>query len=354
MFFQKRFPAYFSLALARQFILLAVMLLAMGQLPADELVMQDGSRLIGEVVKRKGGLLEFKTTYAGVIQVQWDQVREIHGEKPMSLLLEDERSITAKHLVNSTDGIILYDDIEPDLSQPSLAQEELVAINPEPWRTGEGYKLDGHVNFALKKERGNTDKDEIDVDGDVNWRYRDHRLRIFGTLENDRNDNKKTKDKWRLNNSYDYFLTKKWFAGAFLGLEHDKFADLDLRTIVGPLMGYQWFEGDKLNLSTQLGPMYVDEKFDSNPDDNYWALGWHINFDIYLLKEIMQFYHRQGAVWSLEDTNNLVWDAWTGLRFPLVWGFVASTEIQTELDTASASGKTNLDTTYRLKLGYQW
>jgi putative salt-induced outer membrane protein YdiY len=330
------------------------LLLITGNSLADELIMNDGSRLFGEVVKRENGTLEFKTTYAGVIKVQWAEVSELHTDEPMQLMLDDESTLTAQQIRNTEDGIYLDDEIEPDLSEPSLAQSELAFINPDPWRTGEGYKLSGHINFALEKERGNTDKDEIDIDGDLTWRYRHDRFRMYGELERDRNNSQKTKDKWKQRNSYDHFFTKQWYAGAFLGFEHDKFADLNLRTIIGPKVGYQWFEGRDMNLSTEIGPMYVDEDFDKDEDDDYPALGWAIDFDKFLFKEFMQFYHRQTGLWNLDDTSNLVWDTWTGLRFPLAWGFVTSTEMQVEYDSGAAKDKDDVDTTYTLKIGYQW
>lgn len=341
--------------LSALFLLLTAALLPGQQAYADELIMKDGSRLIGEVVKRENGTLEFKTSYAGVINISWDEVAELHADEPMKLMLDDESISTAKHIKSSEEGLFISDDdIEPDLSEPSLAQDELAFINPAPWRTGDGYKLDGHINFALEKQRGNTDKDEIDVDGDLLWRFKDDRVTVFGELERDHNNNKKTTDNWKLDGAYDHFFSKQWFAGAYLGFEHDRFADLNLRTVVGPKIGYQWFESKAMNLRTSAGPMYVDEDFDEDPDDDYIALGWGIDFDKYLFSEFMQFYHRQVGLWSMEDTSDLVWNTWTGLRFPLVWRFVASTELQVEYDGGAAETADDTDTTYTLKIGYQW
>jgi len=330
------------------------LLLVTGNSLADELIMNDGSRLLGEVIKRENRTLTFKTTYAGVISVKWAEVSKLHTDKPMKLMLDDGSTLTAQQIRNTDDGIYLDEDIEPDLSRPSLAQSRLTFINPDPWRTGEGYKLSGHANFSLQKERGNTDKDEIDVDGDLTWRFLHDRFRVFGELERDHSNNKKTKDKWKLSNAYDHFLTKKWFAGAVLGFEHDRFADLNLRTTVGPKMGYQWFEGKAMNLSTEAGPIYVNEDFNKDEDDDYVSLGWGINFDKFLFGDFMQFYHRQTGLWNLQDTSNLVLDTWTGLRFPLAWGFVASTELQVDFDSGAAKDADEVDTTYTLKLGYAW
>jgi len=336
------------------FLLLTLVCLTAEQALADELLLNDGSRLLGTVVKREGGTLEFSTSYAGVIKVKWDEISELHTDKPMKLMLKDESTLTAQRIKNTEAGILLDDNIEADQSTQTLAQSELEFINPDPWRTGDGYKMSGHVNFALSKERGNTDKDEIDADADLTWRLRSDRFKMFGELERDRNDNKQTKDKWKLSNNYDHFFSKKWYGGAILGFEHDQFADLNLRTVVGPKTGYQWFESKEMNLSTEIGPMYTNEDFDTDSDDDYVALGWGVDFDRYVFGDFMQFYHRQTGLWNLEDTGDLVWNTWTGIRFPMILGIVATTEMKVEYNSGAADDADDIDTTYTLKLGYAW
>jgi hypothetical protein len=319
---------------------------------ADELIMRDGSRLLGTVVKRENGALDFKTAYAGVIQIKWDQVAEIKTEKPMEFLLADDTIITGTHVINSVDDLIV--ETESGVQPQTLEQSKVAYVNPEPWRKGEGHKLSGRVNFAFERQRGNTDKDEIDLDGDLTWRRKNDRFTAFGELENDKNNNETTAKNWKLEGAYNYFVTKKWYWGGFGRFEHDKFADLDLRSSVGPLVGYQWFESKKMNLSTSTGISYVKEDFINQSNDDYVALPWAINFDRFIFGDFMQFYHKQQGFWNLEDTGDVVWDTWTGLRFPLILGLVASTEIKVEYDSGAADDAKDLDTTYLLKLGYQW
>jgi len=333
-----------------------ILLLTLIGLPvdADELIMRDGSRLLGKVIKREGAKLEFETSYAGEIRVKWKKVSELHTDEPMNLMLRDGSTRAAQHIRNTEAGILLGDSIEPDLPSQLLTQSELAFINPEPWRTGHGSKLDGYINLAMERERGNTDKDELDIDMDLTWRSQHYRIKTFGELERDRNNNKKIKDKWKLNNDFDHFITRRRYIGVALDFEQDQFADLTLRSKVGPKSGYQWFENKDMNLSTEVGPLYVDEEFEADPDDDYIALGWGINFDKYVFDEFMQFYHRQNGLWSLENSDDIVWDSWTGLRFPLVYGVVISTELRVEYNSRAAVGADNLDTKYTLKLGYKW
>lgn len=327
--------------------------LAAAEAGADEIIMRDGSRLLGKVVKRENGTLDFATTYAGTIKIQWNEIAEITSKKPMEFLLKDDSTVTGTHVTNNVDDLIVAG--ESGQGPPiTLPQDTVTLINPEAWRKGEGYKLSGRANLAFSKQRGNTDKDELDIDGALTWRRKNDRFQAFAELERDRNDNKKTTDKWKAEGAYNYFVTRQWYWGGFGRWEHDQFADLDLRTSVGPLVGYQWFESKKMNLSTSTGISYVNEDFYNESDDDYVALPWNIDFDRYLFGEFMQFYHKQTGFWNLEHTNDVVWDTWTGLRFPMVLGLVASTELKVEYDSGAAATAKDLDTTYLLKLGYQW
>jgi len=47
-------------------VLLVLTLVAVLPVMADELLMKDGSRLLGKVLKKEDGTLEFETSYAGL------------------------------------------------------------------------------------------------------------------------------------------------------------------------------------------------------------------------------------------------------------------------------------------------
>jgi putative salt-induced outer membrane protein YdiY len=228
----------------------------------------------------------------------------------------------------------------------------------EDWRLGKGYKLTGRANFAFESNRGNTDTDELEFDADLTYRRLKDRFVAFAELERDRDNERKkdvtTADNWKLSTRYHRFITKKWFYGGVLAADADDKADRELRLVAGPLVGYQFFESRPMNFRTELAITRVHEEFKNESDNNYTAAGWGINFDKYLFDEFMQFYHRQNGLMSFDDYSDIVWDTWTGLRFPLVYGFVASTEVQTEYDGGAAKEADDLDTTYLLKLGYAW
>jgi len=325
---------------------------AVAPAPADELLMKDGSRLVGKVVKKENDTLEFETAFAGVIKVQWAEVSELHADEPVTVMRANEETSTATIIKNTEAATLL----EADGGEPasSIEPEALAFINPAPWRLGEGVHWTGRVNLALESERGNTDSDEFDADAEMQLRRKQDRFTLRGQYEKDKDDGTVTDENWKLFNKYDYFLTKKWYYGGVLFFENDEFADLNLRTSVGPHIGYQFYESAAMNLNLDAGILYVDEDFDVNPDNDYWALGWLINFDRFLLPDRVQFYHRHNGLLDVDDSDNLVINSWTGFRFPLYKGIVASTEAEIEYDGGAPDTVDTTDTTYRVKLGYQW
>jgi putative salt-induced outer membrane protein YdiY len=319
---------------------------------ADELLLRDGSRLVGKVVKKEKGTLEFETVFAGVIKVQWAEVSELHADEPVTVMRVNEETSTATTIRNTEAATLL--EAGGDEPASSIEPGELAFINPQPWRLGKGVHWTGRVNLALESQRGNTDSDEFDTDAETELRRKQDRFTLRGQFEKDKDDGKVTDENWTLFNKYDYFLSKKLYYGGVLRLEHDKFTDLNLRTSVGPHIGYQFYESAAMNLNLDAGILYVDEDFDVNPDNDYWALGWLFNFDRFLVPEHVQFYHRHNGLLDVSDSENFTINSLTGFRFPLYRGIVASTEAEIEYDGSAPDTVDNTDTTYRVKLGYQW
>lgn len=319
---------------------------------ADELMLSDGSRLLGEAVSKSDGTLKFKTSFAGTIDVSWDQVAELRTDEPTTVLLRDKEVVLAREIRRTDQGATVV--TEPGAPPRELAKAEIAFIKPEPWRLGERIKFTGTVNVGLTRESGNTDKDEIDMDGKATLRRLNDRLQLFGEWQKENNGGSRTKNKWKLSGNYNYFYAPQWFYGGVLRFERDQFADLRLRTSVGPLIGHQFFETDELNLSFSGGPLYVNENFHAAEDDDYWAASWEIHYDQYLFSRLFQLYHDQTGSWSMSDTSNLVWNTWSGIRVPVYRGVAITAEVQSEYNGTAPSGTDELDMTYWTKLGYGW
>ena len=323
---------------------------------ADEVILQDGSVLKGEVVDKEKDVLKFKTSFAGTINIKWEQVKKLHVDKPVKILLDNEEIILANTITKDEQQVTLEQDIKE--SSTTMNSLDNAYINPPEWRQGIGYKFSGRFNFALKSQQGNTVKDELDLDGRAEFRWVDERLQFTGELENDTSSDETTSDNWLLISRFDRFYEKRLYRGGFLSIEHDRFADLRIRTIGGLHMGKEFYKSRALNLDASIGLAYIYEDNYTVADDRYFAGVWGLDYDNYMFDEFTQFYHRQLGRWSLEDTRRLIFKSWTGFRFPLVHGFfgdiLASVELEADYDSQPNPGVGTTDTTFRIKLGYQW
>ena len=149
--------------LSALFLLLTAALLPAQQAYADELIMKDGSRLIGEVVKRENGTLEFKTSYAGVINISWDEVAELHADEPPLLAGGDVGANPVEHLLNAlaacvTTSMVAHaavrgiriDELESELEGDIDLRGFLGLSNDVP----KGF-TDIRINFKVKSDVNN-------------------------------------------------------------------------------------------------------------------------------------------------------------------------------------------------------
>ena len=320
---------------------------------ADEVILSNGDRLTGEVVRQDGGRLRLRTDYAGEISIDWEQVREVRLAEPSPVLLDNDEVIDIAAVTRDQEQLHLS---RPGVSEPmTLAPERVQIIEPEPWETGAGHRLSGIVNLGLQDRTGNSESTEMDLDFELNYRRRWQEWQTTGQLEYNQTRSVKTTENWSLRNKYTRrFPHSPWYGAAWLRFNHDRFADLRLRSLVGPALGYQFEADDETRLSAEIGPLYVHEHFYDQPDAAVWGPALFVDYEQVLIAERLQFYLNGMGFSTLGGQSQDLWTSWAGLRVPLVGGFVGSLEYQIDYDSTPAEATKTTDKALRLKLGYQW
>jgi len=336
----------------RHSFILAVLLVIANPGSTDELLMKNGSRLVGTLVSASDGSVIFDTPYAGELTIERGTIETIITEEKVTLLMQDGSIFRDKLIVAQDDTLTVLGDDQVPIQ---FAAADINQLNPEPWRLGEGYKWFGDINTALESERGNTDTDELDIDFESIWRSLEDRYTIRGSWELDKTDSEKKKDQRKLRTKYDRFLVDNpdEYYGIQAAFEHDKFADLDLRTIVGPYIGRQFFETVLLTMHGEVGIVYVDEQFDEAEDDDYWGSSWELRLSSAIIPKTELYLHSDGLV-DYSDVDSVVANTTIGIGFPLLYGFKVAAEAKYEYDGGAVEGVDDTDETYNLKVGYSW
>jgi putative salt-induced outer membrane protein YdiY len=336
---------------AKAFALAAVMLLATFQLSAaDELRLANGDVISGKFVRMQENQVIFQTDYAGEITVDWAQVTHLLTEAPVKVILSDGTLLEGATQPAEADMLRLE---TAKLEEPTdFKLAEVTAINPEPKPP---VKITSRANVGVTQERGNSDTDSLRVDGQFVARTEKSRYTISGEVNTEKEKGDTTVENWLAFGDYNYFMTEKWFLYANTLFEHDKFADLDLRSTIGGGLGYQIFESETLNLSLATGPAWVNEDFKEAEDEDYAAGQWRVHYDQYFFDKFVQLFHHQLGFLKLADTEKYVLKTRQGLRFPIKHGLTATFQYNWDYDNEpSESAEEKWDTKLMFLLGWQF
>ena len=70
----------------------ALACLLFGSAWADQVVLKNGDRVTGSIVKKDGKNLTIKTDQFGVVTTSWDQVESVKADKPVNVVLPDGKN----------------------------------------------------------------------------------------------------------------------------------------------------------------------------------------------------------------------------------------------------------------------
>ena len=317
----------------------------------DEIELKNGSRVIGKVTGIRDGVVTVETDFAGALSVSLDQIITMTTSDPATLLLADE-SVIEEQGIEVRDSQLVVG--EPGAPAETYALDQLRIANPEPWELGQGYNATGLVSFAFAIERGNSDTDELDYKLESYWRSLRDRFTLKLDGEVDEANDQKNADNWLVQGKYDYFLSDVTYWGVNVSAEADEFKDLDLRYLIGPYIGRDFFTDPLFTLTGEVGASYVNEDFITAEDQDYTAANWYLRMTSNYLGGDSQLYFYQRGIWNMDQTSDVVIDTAVGLSFPLLWRLEAAAEVLWEYDSGAVEGVEELDETYRLRVGYSW
>ena len=320
---------------------------------ADELYMRNGSHLIGTLVSADRDEVVFKTPFAGTIKIKQANIDTIVTTDKVTIMMQDGTVYRDKRIIAREDNMVVQSE---DQVPVMFDASDIKMLNPEPWRLGEGYQWSGNVSLALEAERGNSDTDEWDMETVSTWRSLEDRYRIKAWGEFDETNGEKVTEDWEVRSKYDRFSTEDpdnyW--GGKLRFEYDKFADLDLRTIVGPHVGRQFFDSKYLSLSAELGPVWVDEQFDVAEANDWPGALWELEAESDIIGFGTTLYALHDGILNLDSPDDTLLNTTIGIRLPLIYGFETKLEVKYEYDGGAVEGVDDTDETYNVRIGYSW
>ncbi len=329
-------------------LILLAMVANSAPLGADTVVMTNGDRISGRLVRKGPAAVVLETAYAGEIRLQVAAIRTLETDEPVHIMRRDDTQITTASLSAGDDGQVVLG------SGRVLALSDIAYINPTPSQSGQGVLYSGHLTFSASANSGNSKTrrvyGEIELDGEA----RDWRFSIGARAEQRRDEVRKTASNWRVAGNYDHFFRPTRFLYTRASLEHDPFKDLQLRGAVGSGYGWQIIDNARTKFSIQIGLDYVIENNDSAPNSSYPALGWGLKVSHWLLSDWVQFFHEQEGFINLTDGQDDTVHSTTGFRVPLLDNMTANAQLNVDWDGEPAPGRDSTDTTLLFGVGMTW
>lgn len=235
---------------------------------------------------------------------------------------------------------------------------------PEAWETADTvldpgkYKWSGSVDVGASVDSGNSDTQEYMVDARVEARNAGGRWTLIADSDFTNEDDKETENDHTVDLLYDRFIQgSKWFYGARGKAEVDKEADLDLRTRLGPIVGYQFYDREDLSLLVRTGPEWQREEYAGQDADDSLGAFWGLDYEQAIWDMgagALRAYHTHEISTPLDDTGAWVAETDTGLRIPLSERLRASAGVEFDWTNDPPPAVRHQDVTYALKLGYEW
>ena len=323
---------------------LLALLCTIGIACADEVLLTNGDRLTGTIVKMEDGTLTLHTTYGGEIKIAWGEVQSLNTIKPITLKVPGKSNgLVSDFLIGG------YDFVEVNSLSPN---------NPVPLADVKGINIgfiqyQGNFTLGGNSTSGNTSTKAINGAARLTVRADRHRLYLEAKYNYGEAEGRLTARNSMAQTKYDYFISKRVFLDAFGLWEKDTFQNLQFRNTLGAGIGYQFFDTGRTNLSVSTGLGYVNEHYTTVPQTQTASSKWGVRFEHKLLPDRVSIFHRQDGFYDLQHGNGMRINADTGIRVFVYKDFYFNLEYDLRLNTQPAPGRQKLDEAFIFGIGYE-
>jgi putative salt-induced outer membrane protein YdiY len=252
---------------------------------ADQIVMKNGDRVTGSIVKQDGKQITIKTDNFGVVIAPWDAVVSVNSDQPLNVGLKDGKTVVGK--ISGTEGKVQVATEGTTVDVPSgevasirnadeqQAYERLLSPGlTELWAGTASIGWAGTngnaktLTFTMDMQAARTtttDKTSIyfkliKASALVNGVSADTAQAVRGGL------------------AYNHNVSPKLFVNVFNDYEYDRFQNLDLRFVLGGGFGYHAIKQERTTLDLVGGFDYNHSRFSTPETVSTGELFWGDDF----------------------------------------------------------------------------
>jgi hypothetical protein len=249
---------------------LLVLLLAMPSVAAaqrtDIVVLGNGDRITGEVVRLERGRLEFKTDEAGTLYIEWDKINRVEARRIFEVGTSDGRRFLGS-LARGAERTLSIVWADGAFTVPIPEVTLISPVGTSFWK-----KLDGSFDAGFNYTQS-SGVAQLNVNSDTVFRRPRFEARLDMSLTATRqNEDDQHDDRASIDASYVRFRGARWFVGSAARFETNESLGLRLRSQVGMTTGPRLVNSNRAQLAISGGLVVNhEEAVDAESTDNVEA-----------------------------------------------------------------------------------
>ncbi len=237
---------------------------------ADQVVLQNGDRLTGQIVKFDGKDLTLKSEFAGEINIKWSAVQRITSDQPLQVESSDGQ--TALGPVTTNDG--KFEIATTTRGTVAIPKEKISHMRGESEQSAYEKSLhpglrdnwDGGATVGFGLTRGNSETKNLALAFTADRKTLHDKLSLYANSIYATNDAPGAVPSTTANAEqggirYDHDITPRLFGFVGADFQADSLQTLDLRSVLGGGLGFHVIKRETTTLDLLAGLNYTHEAY---------------------------------------------------------------------------------------------
>ena len=237
---------------------------------ADQVVLKNGDRLTGTILKSDGKKLVLKSEFAGEVSIDWAAVQQISSDQQLHVGLSNGQAAVGQ--VTTSDGKLeIATKTRGTVETP---KESVVVIRNDAEQAAYDKSLNpgflenwaGGVNIGFALTRGNSQTKNLALAFNANRKTLHDKLSLYTNSVYATNDAPGAVPSTTANSEqggirYDRDVSPRLFGFVNADFQADSLQTLDLRSVFGGGLGFHAIKREATTLDLLAGANYTHEKY---------------------------------------------------------------------------------------------
>ncbi len=319
-------------------------LFCLAQAEGDVILLKNGDRVSGTIMRMENDAVEIDTPFAGKIKVGWNDIQRLTSTRPLTLIFHGSTNIP--------EGIGTRDD-------DRLIVNELSADGPISFDDVKAIRLSdlyhrGNFSLGGNHTSGNSNTQALNVSAVYTLRHDRHRLQFDGRFNRGEANGELAALNAAGTLKYDYLLKRQFFLSGQQFWEHDRFQNLNARSTTTAALGYDFYDFASRSLSFGAGPSIVYEDFTTVPRTIAPAAMWFVRWYQEIRGGDIILFHRHQGFQDIGVAKATRINAEQGIRVKVYGDFALNLEYDIRNNSEQAPGRKTVDSTFIFGISFEF